>query len=202
MMSRDCQFTYLSSADAQMSLGLGEERPSERLFFAVMPDAATADTIATLAQSLLDAGVVHGKPLLRERLHVTLHHLGDYAGLPPSLLARARQAGERLSMAPFEVRFDRVGTFGGRGRQLPCVLRGEEGVRELCLLQRTLARRLAEQGIHGDTRFTPHVTLLYSEAALALQRIEPVQWRADELLLIRSFLGQTRYQIEGRWALR
>lgn len=200
-MSLSRSFLYLSSADAQLSLGLGEEKPSERLFFAVMPDAGTAAAIGALTRELAGREHLRGKPLAEERLHVTLHHLGDYAGLPPSLLARARAAAERLRMPAFEVRFDRVGTFGGRGRQLPCVLRGEEGVKGLFQLQRALARRMAEQGITGDTRFTPHLTLCYSDAALPLQRIEPVQWRVQELVLIRSFLGQTRYQLEGRWAL-
>lgn len=194
-------FLYLSSADAQLSLGLGEEKPSERLFFAVMPDADAAAAIGELGRGLAGQQNLHGKRLASERLHVTLHHLGDYAGLPPSLLARARAAAERLRMEAFDVRFDRIGTFGGGRRQMPCVLRGEEGVKGLFQLQRTLARRMAEQGITGDTRFTPHLTLLYTDATLPLQRIEPVQWRVREFVLIRSFLGQTRYQFEGRWPL-
>jgi 2'-5' RNA ligase len=200
-MSITQPFLYLSSADAQLSLGLGEEKPSERLFFAVMPDAATAAAITGMTDALIGQQNLHGKRLASERLHVTLHHLGDYAGLPPSLLARARAAAERLQMDAFDARFDRVGSFGGRGRQMPCVLRGEEGVKGLFQLQRTLARRMAEQGITGDTRFTPHLTLLYTDATLPLQRIEPVQWRVNEFVLIRSFLGQTRYQLEGRWSL-
>ncbi|GHH51849.1 RNA 2',3'-cyclic phosphodiesterase [[Pseudomonas] boreopolis] len=200
-MSMTRPFLYLSSADAQLSLGLGEEKPSERLFFAVMPDAETAAAAGRLARDLVGQENLSGKPLAEARLHVTLHHLGDYAGLPPSLLARARAAAERLRMEAFDVRFDRVGTFGGRRRQMPCVLRGEDGVKGLFQLQRTLARRMAEQGIAGDTAFTPHMTLLYTDTALPLRRVEPVQWRAREFVLIRSFLGQTRYQLEGRWPL-
>ena len=126
------QFLYLSSAEAQLSLGLGEEKTTERLFFAVMADAITATHAAQIGSALLQAGLVEGKPLAPERLHVTLHHLGDYAGgLPPSLVARASQAAERVAQQPFEVEFDRVGTFGGRRSQLPCVLRGEEQVLSL-----------------------------------------------------------------------
>lgn len=104
------QFLYLSSAEAQLSLGLGEEKTTERLFFAVMADAITATHAAQIGSALLQAGLVEGKPLAPERLHVTLHHLGDYAGgLPPSLVARASQAAERVAQQPFEVEFDRVG---------------------------------------------------------------------------------------------
>ncbi|TQU48946.1 RNA 2',3'-cyclic phosphodiesterase, partial [Xanthomonas perforans] len=78
------QFLYLSSAEAQLSLGLGEEKTTERLFFAVMADASTAEHAARIADRLLQGGHAQGKALARERLHVTLHHLGDYAGgLPP-----------------------------------------------------------------------------------------------------------------------
>ncbi|ENZ93528.1 2'-5' RNA ligase [Xanthomonas fragariae] len=146
-------FLYLSSAQAQLSLGLGEEKTTERLFFAVMADAHTAERAANIAEGLLQAGQVDGKPLGRERLHVTLHHLGDYAGgLPPSLLSRASQAAERVVLDAFDVELDRVGTFGGRRSQLPCVLRGEDRVRGLHDLQGALGRQLARVGIAGDAQ--------------------------------------------------
>ncbi|MEB2233714.1 RNA 2',3'-cyclic phosphodiesterase [Xanthomonas campestris pv. campestris] len=197
------QFLYLSSAEAQLSLGLGEEKTTERLFFAVMADAATATQAAQIGSALLQAGLVEGKPLAPERLHVTLHHLGDYAGgLPPSLVARASQAAERVAQQAFEVEFDRVGTFGGRRSQLPCVLRGEEQVRGLYDLQGALGRQLAHVGIAGDAQYTPHMTLLYCNQSLPQRRCDPLRWTVTDFALVRSFLGQSRYQIEGRWSLR
>ncbi|MCC8687694.1 RNA 2',3'-cyclic phosphodiesterase [Xanthomonas campestris] len=197
------QFLYLSSAEAQLSLGLGEEKTTERLFFAVIADAATATHAAQIGSALLQAGLVEGKLLAPERLHVTLHHLGDYAGgLPPSLVARASQAAERVAQHPFEVEFDRVGTFGGRRSQLPCVLRGEEQVRGLYDLQGALGRQLAHVGIAGDAQYTPHMTLLHCNQALPQRRCDPLRWTVTDFALVRSFLGQSRYQIEGRWSLR
>ncbi|WDJ99474.1 RNA 2',3'-cyclic phosphodiesterase [Xanthomonas campestris pv. incanae] len=197
------QFLYLSSAEAQLSLGLGEEKTTERLFFAVMTDAATATHAAQIGSALLQAGLVEGKPLAPERLHVTLHHLGDYAGgLPPSLVARASQAAERVAQHPFEVEFDRVGTFGGRRSKLPCVLRGEEQVRGLYDLQGALGRQLAHVGIAGDAQYTPHMTLLYCNQSLPQRRCDLLRWTVTDFALVRSFLGQSRYQIEGRWSLR
>ncbi|KAB7763831.1 2'-5' RNA ligase family protein [Xanthomonas maliensis] len=196
-------FLYLASADAQLSLGLGGETPTERLFFAVMADAATAENAAQIGDALLRDGQVDGKPLARERLHVTLHHLGDYAGgLPPSLIQGASQAAARVALPAFEAEFDRVGTFGGRRSQLPCVLRGEEQVRGLYVLQGELGRQLAHVGIAGDAQYTPHMTLLYCRQALPLRRCAPLRWTVREFALVRSFLGQSRYQFEGRWMLR
>lgn len=138
-----------------------------------MADAATATHAAQIGSALLQAGLVEGKPLAPERLHVTLHHLGDYAGgLPPSLVARASQAAERVAQQAFEVEFDRVGTFGGRRSQLPCVLRGEEQVRGLYDLQGALGRQLAHVGIAGDAQYTPHMTLLYCNQSLPQRRCD------------------------------
>ncbi|MDH4907385.1 RNA 2',3'-cyclic phosphodiesterase [Xanthomonas axonopodis pv. ricini] len=197
------QFLYLSSAEAQLSLGLGEEKTTERLFFAVMADASTAEHAARIADRLLQGGHAEGKALARERLHVTLHHLGDYAGgLPPSLVSRASQAATRVQMDAFEVEFDRVGTFGGRRSQLPCVLRGEEQVRGLYELQGALGKQLAHVGIAGDAQYTPHMTLLYCNQAVPQRRCDALAWTVRDFALVRSFLGQSRYQIEGRWSLR
>jgi 2'-5' RNA ligase len=31
--------------------------------------------------------------------------------------------------------------------------------------------------------------------------VQPLRWFVREFVLIRSFLGQSRYQLEGRWQL-
>ncbi|OLI18573.1 2'-5' RNA ligase, partial [Xanthomonas oryzae pv. oryzae] len=50
------QFLYLSSAQAQLSLGLGDEKTTERLFSAVMADAPTPERPARIADSLMHGG--------------------------------------------------------------------------------------------------------------------------------------------------
>jgi len=191
---------FLPSADAQLSLGLGSDIPTERLFFAVMPDAATAARIAELAEGLREEHGLDGHPLARERLHVTLHHLGDYAGLPPSLLARVQQAAGRVRMPEFEVCFDQVGSFAGN-RHNPFVLRSDYGADLLHGLHAELARCLQGVGSKPDLRFTPHLTLLYDKRRLPVQPVQPLRWQVREFVLIRSYLGQIRYQLEGRWQL-
>jgi 2'-5' RNA ligase len=201
-MSINRQFLYPCSDEAQLSLGLGEEQPAERLFFATMPAPAAAERIATFGAELMAGEGLQGTLLPREQLYVTLHRLGEYAGLPPSLLIRARRAAARLQLPAFDTRFDRVGSFGGSRSNKACVLRGEDGVRGLLQLQRTLARRLAEQGIISDLRFSPKVTLLHSDRQVALRRIEPISWQVNEVVLVRSCLGAVAHdQIEGRWLL-
>jgi RNA 2',3'-cyclic 3'-phosphodiesterase len=66
-----------------------EPKPTDRLFFAIFPDADTAARIARLALQLRSEHGLRGTPLKQERFHVTLHHLGDYAGLNHGIVAMA-----------------------------------------------------------------------------------------------------------------
>lgn len=196
------QFLYLSSAEAQLSLGFGEARPTERLFFALLPPVAVGEAAHATAHTLRDE-LPGARLVSRERLHVTLHYLGEYAGLPPSLLARAQRAAQALRIAPFALAFDRVGSFGGQRRERPGVALGDAaGTAGAHELHRRLALALAQEGLSGDARFTPHMTLLYAprgvpERALAT----PLAWQVDALVLLRSVRGEPRYREEGRWPL-
>ena len=101
---------------------------TDRLFFAIFPDAVTAARIARLREALyLELGL-RGKPLATERLHATLHHVGDYAGLPLDIVASAGDAASAVAMPPFTVAFDGAESFRGRPGHRPFVLRGEDGV--------------------------------------------------------------------------
>lgn len=183
-------------------LGEADAVPRERLFFALMPDPATAAAIAALAVPLQTSCAPGGRLLPAARLHVTLHHLGDFPRLPPDLLAAARQAAAQVAMAPFDIAFDTAGSFAGH-RQHPFVLRAEgPAAAGVCALHAALAQAMARRGLRGDTRFTPHLTLAYGHARVPWQALAArVGWRADAFVLVRSHLGQGRYDIEGRWPL-
>ncbi|WP_330163020.1 2'-5' RNA ligase family protein, partial [Xanthomonas translucens] len=114
-----------SSADAQFSLGFAAPAARESLFFAVLPDAATAQRMFALGERVRAAHGLRGPGLPVERLHLTLHYLGEYAGMPPRLLQQAHAVGQALAAAPFELCFDRVLSFRGRGRARPLVLHGD-----------------------------------------------------------------------------
>ncbi|ENZ93527.1 2'-5' RNA ligase [Xanthomonas fragariae LMG 25863] len=46
------------------------------------------------------------------------------------------------------------------------------------------------------------MTLLYCNQSLPQRRRDALAWTVREFALVRSFLGQSRYQIQGRWLLR
>lgn len=184
--------------------GFDAAEPTDRLFLAVYPDAATAARIAALAADLRQRHALHGKPLAADRLHVTLHHLGDYVGVPNDVVRMATEAAGRVACAPFEVSFDRVASFSARHSRRPFVLLGEEGTVSMAALQRALGQALGAGGLARwvAPQFTPHVTLLYDDALVPAQAVEPVRWRVEEFVLVRSLLGQSRHVPLARWALR
>lgn len=181
------------------------QQPTDRLFFAIFPDANASARIAALALQLRGEHELRGRPLARERFHVTLHHLGDYVGVPPDVVAMADKAAAAVTtMAPFEVAFDRAASFSSAPRNRPFVLRGGDGVAALTEFQQALgiAMKKAGLGRWAKPAYTPHVTLLYDDRCVVEQAVEPINWTAREFVLVHSLLGQTRHVALLRWPLR
>ena len=85
---------------------------TDRLFFAVLPDAETAGRIAeNAARWRADHGLT-GKPLKAEHLHVTLCHVGDYYVPPtPELMGELAERAATVVMPAFRAEFDHVVSF-------------------------------------------------------------------------------------------
>jgi len=181
-----------------------DAKPTDRLFFALFPDAEAAARIAECARQLRAQHGLHGAPLKTERFHITLHHLGDYVGLPQGVVEMASQAAAAVRAAPFPVVFDRAASFSSSPRNRPFVLRGDAGLAELMVFQRALGLEMAKAGLGrwAKPAYTPHVTLLYDDRAVAEQAIEPIRWTAGEFVLVRSLIGQTLHIPLARWPLR
>lgn len=179
---------------------------SDSLFFAVLPDAPAALRIVQIAEQLRSAHGLKGKTLRADRFHVTLRHLGNYAGLPPDVIATAEEVGASVANAvpAFELAFDRAGSFSSTPRNRPLVLQGGDGLSALVQLQQTLGNALKKTPLGRWVKpgYTPHLTLLYDDRAVPQQQIETVAWTAHELVLVHSLVGLGRHTHLGRWALR
>lgn len=173
-----------------------------RLFFAAMPDPHTAASIAAMAGQLCAEMGVTASLLHTERLHMTLHHLGDFVHLPEVMVARACVAAASIDVPPFDVTFDRISSFNGRQGHWPLVLTGSSGLDELTGFQQGLGNVLRKVGLRASrARFSPHLTLTYDERRFEARAIEPIAWTVREFVLIDSWHGKTHYDIKGRWAL-
>jgi RNA 2',3'-cyclic 3'-phosphodiesterase len=186
-------------------LGTADARPAEvrRLFFALLPDAATRARLAQAAQALKASHPgLRARWVSPARYHATLHFLGDHALLRQDVVDAAMAAATELRMAPFEWVLHEAASF--RGRQPPCILRSSSVPEPLQQLWRDLRRALvlAGQGRHLARSFTPHVTVAYSHAVLLdVTPIEPVAWRVERVALVHSVVGQQDYQVLAEWAL-
>ncbi|SIT37415.1 Phosphoesterase HXTX [Paraburkholderia ribeironis] len=180
--------------------------PTDGLFFAVFPDANTAASIAKFAQQLCGQAGVRRKPLAAGRLHVTLHHLGNFAGgLPQARVDGAIRAAASISMAPFSVEFGSVVSFASKPRLGPMVLGGGDVV-GLHALHDALGEALHDVGFGeragaSATPYMPHVTLAYGMPWAAMRPVEPVCWNVREFALIHSLLGRSRHLVLARWPL-
>jgi 2'-5' RNA ligase len=141
------------------------KRP-ERLFFGLRPDPETALRIDQFRRRLLDEKRWNGTPLKTERLHVSLHHVGDYRRLQSQFLYAARQAAAAVSMRPFAVTLRFIKSVEnhpateGRTRK-PLVLLAEADA--LLELHNILGVAMKKSGLRAAEHFTqpPHMTLSY-----------------------------------------
>jgi len=176
---------------------------TDRLFFAVFPAPATAADIVSRTAALRFVRQFSGRALPPERLHITLHHLGDHAGVRRDIVAMACEAAEAMTASPFEVSFDRAASFNNGGNN-PFVLQAGEGREALKAFQRDLGLAMARAGLgkRVDKSFTPHITLLYDRALAAEQAIEPIRWTVGGFTLVHGLLGRTEHVALGNWTLR
>jgi len=172
------------------------------LCFAVLPDDEARERIWRLAHRVRDDHGLKGQPLRINRSHVTLLGLGSFAEVPEIVVEAARHTAESVDLPAFDVAFDRVESFRARERP-PTVLAGsEETTAGLFRLAEQLRAPLGRLGLPVDRLTRPHVTLLHGDRRIVEHGVEPIRWTVGELVLIKSFTGESQYIELGRWPLR
>ena len=176
-----------------------------RLFVGIFPDAEAADFICDQQTALSDKFGLRGKFRPRNIFHVTLHHIGDYPEMSERIIETAAEACEAAfaGQPSVGVTLDHAMSFGGRPGNLPFVLVKPNRNQRLMELHHRLITELAKRKLasRGDFKFVPHITLLYDRQSVPEQPVSPVTWRAHEVVLVLSHLGETRYERLRCWAL-
>jgi RNA 2',3'-cyclic 3'-phosphodiesterase len=174
------------------------------VFLATYPsDVASGRTLAH-AKHLASEYRLDGRPLGPQRFHATLFPIGVYADLEgPALDAIADLAGT-IRSRPFDVAFDRAASFPRAQGKRPLVLLGGSGVAGLIAFQRRVEATFRRAGFPrwSGRRYNPHVTLLYDQHVVPERSVEPVRWRVEEFVLVRSLVGQGKHVPLKRWQLR
>lgn len=166
---------------------------SVRLFIALWPPEAVRREIAAWQSQWQwppKAGVV-----APERLHVTLHFLGE---VPQELSRELAYVLEPIRAQPFELHFDRSemwphGVAVARAAHAPIQLRG---------LHARIGLALAQIGVSLEVRpYRPHVTLARrAEGAVPPPLPPDVHWSAqDGFALVRVHGGGRGYEVIGRY---
>jgi len=164
----------------------------QRLFIALWPDPATRAAIARWQQAW--NWPLHAAPVKAERLHLTLHFLGDVSAHRVGEIAQ----GLRRPFEPFELAL-------GHGEVWPngvAVLESAGTPLQLERLHTALRDAVTALGFAVDTRpFRPHVTLSRrAGGAKPPAQNARLRWRVDEgYVLVRSLGGGAGYQIVQRF---
>ncbi|MBM3548829.1 MAG: 2'-5' RNA ligase [Alphaproteobacteria bacterium] len=170
----------------------------DSLFFALRLDSAAAYDARQHALRLQARHGLKSWPRPKSLLHVSLCGLGEYNGLPQTLVEKAIEAAGSISARPFEIEFDRVMSF-----RTCLVLAGEEGAGGVRHLEQALGEALEKGKVREPSRhFMPHITLIYDQTIVPPERLRrPVRWQVQEFVLIHSLVGQSKHIVLKTFAL-
>lgn len=185
-------------------MSIRPDKFTDRLFFALRPDAATMARIEAARDRLRAEQGLLGQPLPVEELHITLHHLGGFVRFPQALADKAMAAAATLSTPAFEFTLDQATSFKRRSvKSQPCVLlAGGAGFETLKAFHSQLSAALKAAELYRYASFTPHVTLLHDAIAVEQQAIDPISWQVSEFVLMNSLPGKAEPVVLGRWPLQ
>lgn len=177
-----------------------EPRAEDPVFLALYPPAQVAARLRSLAWDLRRKHRLHGVPLDRDCLHVSLHGICRYGELTPGALIALGAACATLTQPAFLVGFDRVTSFDiGATRAL--ALCGGEGVGGIRALHAELADVIRGIGVSPIKRqIEPHLTLLYDPREVN-EPIDQIRWTVSEFRLVCSLRGRRRHLPLARWRL-
>jgi 2'-5' RNA ligase len=169
---------------------------TQRLFFALWPDAALAETLLRLGSPLAEPPA---RPVSAANLHLTLVFLGSVTGaVRDCLIAEAA----RIRCAPFTLRLD---GFGHYPRPKVLWLGCESIPATLEHLVQVLQDVQRSCGLTPEARpFAAHVTLAREQPRRTLPPlVTPIEWPVSAFHLAESVTGSegTRYRRLASWPL-
>lgn len=131
--------------------------------------------------------------------------MGKPERLRQPLEAALLEAGAAVRAIGFEFSLDTVMRFTARDGQFPLVLCADGPTVESAIrLRKAIAAEQVRAGLQvsGVSSYLPHVVLIEGHAIEAIEdAITPIQWKVHEFVLMRSFFGQSRHEVIGRWPL-
>jgi RNA 2',3'-cyclic 3'-phosphodiesterase len=170
--------------------------------FCIAAWAENASQIVQLRERLCEESGLSGHRVAANLLHISLHGIGAYDGLPRAVVQRAKEAGAAVLAKPFDIVLDRAMSFGPKREVRPLVLRtGDDAA--LVTFHRLLGGAMKHVGFRRIApRFTPHMTLLYGDRTVVERSIDAIRWTVRDFVLVQSLRGRSKYIHLARWPLR
>jgi len=171
------------------------KREMARTFFALWPDPQAQQALLRHGR---DIHRLTGGTLARlESIHLTLVFLGE---IDAPRVEVARAAAAKAEFKPFTLSIETVGCWN---HNRVAWLAPRDTPTELSLLVATLEAGLRDAGFGLETRpYSPHITVVRKARCGRMDlAFEPVEWRVQEFVLVRSELDSagSRYSVIGRW---
>lgn len=166
------------------------------VYLALLPNEAASARCALCARDTQQQTGLRG--WIREgRFHVSLHGIATFAELTEDVEEHVREAAAGVSVAAFDIEFDRVMSFGNKVVVLAGPPERRGPVYDL-FDELGLALGLPAKS------FRPHLTLFYVDRPtaawpMAERQIEPVRWTVHDFVLVHSDRGLA---VRGTWPLR
>jgi len=185
-------------------------QPAQRMFFALLPDAALQQALHRIGQGMRSA--FGGRVVATGNIHLTLAFLGS---VPVARVDELRDVGASVRTSSFSLELNVTGCW--RRSAVGWIAPGDPP-QPLDDLARELRQRLAKSQFHVDDKpFAPHVTLLRKArcktrpeqgGAASSERSTdpnpPVVWNVDRFVLMRSDTMHSgpEYTQVGAWPLK
>lgn len=166
-----------------------------RYFLALRPPSLLATTLGLMGPVYRLAG----SRLPAERLHITLAMIGGTYETPqPRLVERIGEALHDVALPAQRPVLDQLVRANDRA-----LLTASEPLTFIESFRHDLVQRLAEAGVAADVPASPpHMTLAHGHQwRTGTEAVDPISWRADELVLIESHVGAGRHVTHGSWPL-
>jgi RNA 2',3'-cyclic 3'-phosphodiesterase len=196
----------LESRTSPSSLHAHKPTDGTHFFFALKPDDKATVEMARICERFRKSHRLIGSPVEADEFQLALVDVGRPERLQQSLESALVAAAETVSVKGFEVSLDSaVRLSAAKDGNFPFVLCADNTSSGWAMKLRVAiaeAQRRFGLQVLGASNYLPHVTLLRGNAIDTVEEsIPPIRWNAHEFVLIRSFFGQSRHEVIGRWPL-
>ena len=180
-------------------------RPTHGLFFAIMAPPEVSGKISDTFRTFRNQYPFRKGMIAGNRLHMSLVPMFAGDRLPDDIIRTSTTIGSAIRFLEFNVVFDTALSFRNRREERPFVIVAD---RETSQTVNSLVHQIQNiccilSGSRGSRNrsITPHITVAWDRLSVPARAIEPIVLPAEEIALVHSHIGKSRYDILASWPL-